>query len=256
MYGLEGKRVIITGGAAGIGNAIAKRFAQEGCDIGILDWCADRAQQVVAELSALRVRARFEKADVSDFASVQQAVAAIRKDLGQIDILVNDAAIHTVSLLVEMPVADWEQMFKINVHGVFNCCKCVLPEMMERKRGRVINIASWKGKRGTPYTGAYCATKSAVIIYTEALAQEMGPYHVTVNAICPGMVRDTNMMNDWQATARKLGLPTMEDRLPSMPLGRPATVGDIANLAAFLASEEAAYITGEAWNVTGGMWMS
>ena len=203
MYKLENKCVMITGGAAGIGNAIAHRFAQEGCDIGILDWCADRAEQVKIELSTLGVRVRFEKADVSDFASVQQAVSEIKKDLGDIDILVNDAAIHKVSLLMEMPAADWEQMFNINVHGVFNCCRAVLPGMIGRKWGRIINMASWKGKRGTPFTGAYCVTKSAVIMYTEALAQEIGPYNITVNAICPGMVRGTNMMQEWQATARK-----------------------------------------------------
>jgi NAD(P)-dependent dehydrogenase (short-subunit alcohol dehydrogenase family) len=93
-------------------------------------------------------------------------------------------------------------------------------------------------------------------MYTETLAQEIGRYNITVNAICPGMVSGTNMMNEWQAEARRLGLPTMEDRLATMPLGRPATVADIANLAAFLSSEEAAYITGEAYDVTGGLWMN
>jgi len=256
MYSLEGKRVMITGGAAGIGNAIAQRFAREGCDIGIVDWCAERAEEVKAEFRKLGVKIRFAKADVSDIAAVQRAVSEMNEEFGGIDILVNDAAIHEVSLLVDMSNADWEQMFKINVHGVFNCCQAVAPAMIERRWGRIINMASWKGKRGTPYTGAYCVTKAAVIRYTEALAQEIGRYSVTVNAICPGMVSGTNMMNEWQAEARRLGLPTMEDRLPTMPLGRPATANDIAKLAAFLASEEAAYITGEAYNVTGGMWMN
>lgn len=153
MYRLEGKRLMITGGAAGIGNAIARRFAREGCDIGIVDRCADRAEETRADLAALGVRVRIEKADVGDFAAVERAVSGISQEFGGIDILVNDAAIHNVSLLLDMPGADWEEMFKVNVHGIFNCCRAAAPAMIERKWGRIINIASWKGKRGTPYTG-------------------------------------------------------------------------------------------------------
>jgi NAD(P)-dependent dehydrogenase (short-subunit alcohol dehydrogenase family) len=254
MYNLKGKCAVVTGGAAGIGLAIAQRLALEGCDIGILDRCADGAARVQEALGAAGVRAHFAAADVSYPDSVRRGVAELDRALGPIDILVNNAGILKVSLLAEMTVADWEEMFRVNVHGVFNCSQAVLPGMMARRCGRIINLASWKGKRGTRYTGAYSATKFAVIGYTESLAQEVGSYNITVNAICPGMVEGTEMMYKWQQTARHLGLPTLEDRLPTVPLGRPATVADIANMAAFLASQEAAYITGEAYNVTGGMW--
>jgi NAD(P)-dependent dehydrogenase (short-subunit alcohol dehydrogenase family) len=256
MYNLKGKCAIVTGGAAGIGLAIAQRLALEGCDIGILDRRPDAASRVEEALGAAGVRAHFVVADVGDPDAVQRGVADLDRALGPIDILVNNAGILKVSLLAEMPVADWEEIFRVNVHGVFNCSQAVLPGMIARRRGRIINLASWKGKRGTPYTGAYSATKFAVIGYTESLAHEVGSYNITVNAICPGMVEGTEMMEKWQQTARQRGLPSLEDRLPTMPLGRPATVADIANMAVFLASQEAAYITGEAYNVTGGMWMN
>ncbi len=256
MYNLDGRLAVITGGAAGIGRAIAERLALEGCSLAILDRSAGKLEQTSAALRSAGARVWCGTADVGDFAQVEQAIARVRGEMGEIDILVNNAGILKVSRLAEMPVADWEEMFRVNVHGVFNCSKAVLPGMLARRRGRIINLASWKGKRGTPYTGAYSATKFAVIGYTESLAQEVGPYNITVNAICPGMVEGTEMMNDWQQTARELGLPTMEDRLPAVPLGRPAKVADIAAMAAFLASDEAAYITGEAYNVAGGMWMN
>jgi NAD(P)-dependent dehydrogenase (short-subunit alcohol dehydrogenase family) len=197
-----------------------------------------------------------EQADVGALDAVRHAFDKVSHALGDIDILVNNAGILKVALLAEMAAEDWYEMFRVNVHGMWHCCKAVLPGMIERRRGRIINLASWKGKRGTPYTGAYCATKAAVISLTETLALELGQRHITVNAICPGMVQGTDMMREWQQTARAMGLPTLEDRLPTIPLGRAAGVGDIANMAAFLASDESAYITGEAFNVAGGMWMN
>lgn len=256
MYRLDGRVAVITGGAAGIGRAIAERLALEGCSLAILDQSAGKLQQTSAELRSTGARVWTGKADVGDFAQVEEAISRVCGEVGEIDILVNNAGILKVSPLAEMSVADWEEMFRVNVHGVFNCSKAVLPAMMARRLGRIINLASWKGKRGTPYTGAYSATKFAVIGYTESLAHEVGRYNITVNAICPGMVEGTDMMNEWQQTAVKLGLPTMGDRLPAVPLGRAARVTDIASMAAFLASDEAAYITGEAYNVTGGMWMN
>lgn len=253
MYGLEGKVAVVTGGAVGIGRAIAERLAREGCHVGIVDLCAG-VRPLPPALAEGGVKVACEQADVGDLDSVQHAIAKVSHALGDIDILVNNAGILKVALLAEMPAEDWYQMFRVNVHGMWHCCKTVLPGMIERRRGRVINLASWKGKRGTPYTGAYCATKAAVISMTETLAFEVGRYNITVNAICPGMVQGTEMMREWQQTARAMGLPTLEDRVSTIPLGRAATVAEIANMAAFLASGESAYITGEAINVAGGMW--
>jgi len=254
MYGLTGKIAVVTGGAAGIGRAIAERFSREGCHLGVVDLSAGMQPLRNADRPDLKVV--FEQADVGDFASVRNAFANIQAKLGAIDILVNNAGILKVALLSEMPVEDWWEMFRVNVHGMWHCSKAALPGMIDRRRGCVINMASWKGKRGTPFTGAYCATKAAVISLTETLALEVGQYNIRVNAICPGMVEGTEMMREWQQTARAMGLPTLEDRISTMPLGRPATVADIANMAAFLASAECAYVTGEAVNVTGGMWMN
>ena len=251
---LKGKCAVVTGGAAGIvGWQSRNGWLWKGA-ISASSTGARMGRRGSRRRWALLAFAPNSRRRTWPLESVRRGVAELDRALGPIDILVNNAGILKVSLLAEMPAGDWEEMFRVNVHGVFNCSQAVLPGMMARRCGRIINLASWKGKRGTPYTGAYSSTKFAVIGYTESLAQEVGSYNITVNAICPGMVEGTEMMDKWQQTARQLGLPTLEDRLPAVPLGRAATVADIANMAAFLASEEAAYITGRSlqrhrWNV-------
>jgi len=255
MYDLDGKTALVTGAASGIGRAIARRLAAEGCDIAILDLDREGAEEVVGLVRKTGRRAVAEVADVADLAQVEAGVGACTNALGKIDILVNNAGIIRVCALVEMSPADWHDIFRINVDGVFHCCKVVLPQMIERKHGRVINIASWVGKSGQPNYSAYCASKFAVIGVTQSLAREMAAHNITVNAICPGIVVETAMRERAEEDSRRLGLALAKEREAGIPLGRLALPDDVAPMAAFLASEEAAYMTGQAINATGGLWM-
>ncbi len=255
MYNLVGKTALVTGAGSGIGRAIARRLAEEGCDIAILDIDREAADEVAGLVREAGRRAVAEVADVSDPEQVNISVGACLNALGKIDILVNNAGIAHISTLLEMSPADWRDTFRVNVDGVFHCCKVVPPQMIERKYGRVINLASWIGKSGQPYYSAYCASKFAVIGVTQSLAREMAVHNITVNAICPGIVTETAMRERAEVESRKLGLASAAQRESNIPLGRLALPDDVAAVAAFLASEEAAYMTGQAINATGGLWM-
>jgi NAD(P)-dependent dehydrogenase (short-subunit alcohol dehydrogenase family) len=143
----------------------------------------------------------------------------------------------------------------VNVDGVFFCSQAVLPGMLERKKGNIVNIASWNGKLGAPNFGAYSATKFAVIGLTQALAREVASQAIRVNAVCPGIVAGTPMRAAVERQGQAFGLPPSSERAKVVPLGRLASPEDIANVVAFLASDEAAYMTGQAINVTGGLWL-
>src|SRR5919202_3400801 len=156
---------------------------------------------------------------------------------------------------LETSLDDFRAMFRVNVEGVFVCCRAVVPRMVERRAGCVINMASWTGKSGRPYFAAYGASKFAVIGLTQALAAEVAPFGVRVNAICPGIVVSTDMRREIEAAQERYGLPSTRERERAIPLGRTAEPEDVAAVAAFLASDAAAYITGESVNVTGGLWM-
>lgn len=255
MYDLGGKSALVTGAASGIGRAIARRLAKEGCDIAILDLDRAGAEEVAGLVRDMGRRAVVQGADVADLAQVEAGVGACMNALGKIDILVNNAGILRISTLVEMSPADWRDTFRVNVDGMFHCCKVVLPQMIARRHGRVINIASWIGKSGQPYYAAYCASKFAVIGVTQSLAREVAADNITVNAICPGLVVETAMRDRAEADSKRLGLALAAERESTIPLGRLALPEDVAPVAAFLASEEAAYMTGQAINATGGLWM-
>lgn len=255
MYGLNGKTALITGAGSGIGRAIALRLAQEGCTIAVLDVDEQGAEETAALVRGQGAKSMVVRCDVSVGADVQRGVGEILHAFEEIDILVNNAGIIRVGPLLEMPPADWNLVFRINVDGVFNCCQAVAPRMVARRQGRIINIASWFGKVGRPNYGAYSASKFAVIGVTQSLAQELAPSNVTVNAICPGTVMNTGIRAYADERSRRYGLPTAKDREANIPLGRLSQPDDPARIVAFLASEEAAYMTGQAINITGGLWM-
>jgi NAD(P)-dependent dehydrogenase (short-subunit alcohol dehydrogenase family) len=175
--------------------------------------------------------------------------------LGEIDLLVNNAGIARLGPLASFAERDWRELFRVNVDGVFFCSQAVLPRMTARRRGNIVNIASWNGKLGAPNFGAYSATKAAVISLTQALAREVAAIGIRVNAVCPGIVAGTPMRREVERQGQAFGLPPSEERARTVPLGRLAEPGDIANAVAFLASDEAAYMTGQAINVTGGLWL-
>ncbi len=253
--GSDAEVAVVTGGAAGIGYAIASRLARAGYDVAVADIDAAGAERVAEELRRLGRKAAAVCGDVGDRAGAFRMMQKAARDLGEVDLLVNNAGIARLGPLVSFPEADWRELFRVNVDGVFFCCQAVLPRMMERQRGNIVSISSWNGKLGAPNFGAYSATKAAVISLTQALAREVASYGIRVNAVCPGVVAGTPMRKEVERQGQTFGLPPSSERAKTIPLGRLATPEDIANMVAFLASDEAAYTTGQAVNVTGGLWL-
>lgn len=254
MYGLEGKKAIVTGAAYGIGKAIASRLLAEGCDVGIFD--LDRAAAEASAAAIARPGRRVEVAtgDVSSKSDVDAGIGSLVEALGQVDILVNNAGICRIGALLDMSDSDWRATFGVNVDGLFHVSRRIVPGMIERRSGAVVNIASWMGKSGVPAYGAYCASKFAVVALTQALSGEVGEFGVRVNAVAPGLIVDTKMRDESELDRRRQGLPTADDRAQTIPLRRPGLPDDIAKVVVFLASDQATYITGETISVTGGLW--
>jgi NAD(P)-dependent dehydrogenase (short-subunit alcohol dehydrogenase family) len=256
MEGLEGRRALITGGAAGIGRAIALKLAREGCDIALIDIDGSAAAATAAEIRALGRDAKAAAGDVSSAESVRAAVTRLAGGGAPIDILVNNAGIARLGSLLTVSEKDWRDTFAVNVDGVFNVTRAVVPGMVERRRGAVVNLASWLGRRGHPAFAAYAATKFAVIGITQSLAPEVAPFGVRVNAVCPGLIVGTPMREALDEASASAGLPRSEERAKAIPIGRAGTAEDVAKVVAFLASDESAYVTGAAYDVTGAMWMT
>jgi len=253
MYRLDGKKAIITGAAHGIGKAIAARLLEEGCSVGLLDLDEMQLKATVEELSA-KGEVFGAACDVSSKEDVQKGVAALTSNLGSIDILVNNAGICKVGKLLECSEEEWHSTFGINVDGMFYLVRAVAPEMIERRSGTIVNIASWMGKSGVAAYGAYCASKFAVVSLTQSLACELGEHGVRVNAVGPGLIVDTKMRDESEMKRKAEGLPDAVQRAQSIPLRRAGYPDDIANAVVFLASDQAAYITGETIGVNGGLW--
>ncbi len=241
---LQGKKALVTGGARGIGGAIATAFAREGADVAVLDLKIEAAEARVAALTPFGVKTFAVAADVSDEGQVKTAVAATIAALGRIDILVNNAGIDTTSVVAEMDTAMWDQMMAVNLRSVFLCTRAVLKPMIARKFGRIINIASQLGHKGAPEMAHYAAAKAGVIGFTKSLAYEVARDGVTVNAICPGPI-DTELFRGLPEEWRKR-------KLNEMPIGRAGQVEEIAPTAVLLASEEGAYYVGATMNPNGG----
>lgn len=254
MYGLQGRKAIVTGAAHGIGKAIAARLLAEGCDVGIFDLDLSAARATAAALGASGGKVRVAAGDVSSKADVEAGIGTLIGELGEIDILVNNAGICRVGKLLETSDADWDATFGINVNGLFHVTRMVAPGMVARRSGAIVNLASWMGKSGVAAYGAYCASKFAVVALTQTLACELGEYGVRVNAIGPGLIVDTKMRDESELLRARQGLPDAHERAQAIPLRRAGVPDDIAKAVAFLASEQASYITGETISITGGLW--
>ena len=254
MTAMIGKKAIITGAAHGIGRAIALTLAERGCEIGMLEIDSGAAQKTIKEIEHFGRKAYVEVCDVTQASQVKKASEKILTAMGHCDILVNNAGICRMGELLDMDEADWRALFAVNVDGVFHVTRAVVPHMVERGQGAVVNLSSWMGKSGHPGYGAYCATKFAIIGLTQSLALELGPKGVRANAVAPGLIINTVMRDEAENYMKERGMPVAADRAKSIPLRRSGTPQDIANTVAFLASDEASYMTGEVVNVTGGLW--
>ena len=275
MYDLSGKVALVTGasGERGLGRAIALRLAEEGADVVVNDIVAQREgsvgwgglPDVVREIEALGRQALSLVADVSDSKQVDDMVRQALERFAQIDILVNNAGARAGR--DRMPVVDldekaWDLVQRVNVKGTFLCCKAVARSMIDRGQGgKIINMSSVSGKKGSARYAAYCASKFAVRGFTQSLALELAPYRITVNALCPGLI-ETERVDDMAAALAPEGLSAEEYRQQMMtrvtsgtPLGRIGQVSDVAKIAAFLASSESDFITGLSVNVAGGSHM-
>lgn len=245
-FTLTGRTALVTGAARGIGHAIATALGQAGARVGVCDLDAEAAESAAARLREAGIEAIGVGADVADEVQVQAMVNQVEALLGGVDILVNNAGIVSTGPLLEVTTAEWNRVMAIDLNSVFFCAKAVLPGMMARQSGRIINIASVAGKRGGGLLGnsCYAAAKGAVIALTKGLAREAGPYAITVNAVSPALT-DTEMTSALAPQARA-------EVLAQMPLGRAGTPRDIAAAVCFLASREAGFVTGEIMDVDGG----
>lgn len=272
MGNLQNKVALVTGAgrASGIGAAVARRLAAGGADIVVSDLCApvsnlfnagagqwEELQAVAAEVEARGVRALPVRSDVTQADSVAALIRATLDAFGRLDILVNNAgATIGPAPVVQMAEEAWRRTLEINATGTFLCCKAAVPAMIQGGRGgRVINMSSLAALRPKPYMSAYAASKAAIVALTQGLAQEVAAYGITVNALLPGDIDTAFKQWGMQVEAAVTQRPLTEvvgDIVRRIPTGRLGTAEDVAQLAAWLASEEAAFITGQAINVTGG----
>jgi 3-oxoacyl-[acyl-carrier protein] reductase len=244
MKRLEGKMALVTGGARGIGRAIALAFAREGAAVAILDLRKDLAAETAKDLAGIGARTLAVAADVGDEAQVQAAVAEVERTFGRIDILVNNAGIDTNARVAEMPTAMWDDMMRVNLRSVFLCTRAVLPGMTQRRWGRIINTSSQLAHKGAADMAHYAAAKAGVLGFTRSLAYEVARDGITVNAICPGPI-DTELFRNIPEGWRK-------NKLAELPIGRAGTVDEIAPTAVLLASDEGSYYIGASLNPNGG----
>ncbi len=244
---LQGKVAIVTGGAQGIGRAIAEGLAEDGADIAVADLDPSRSQETVSAIQKLGRRALSVKVNVSDWNDAKAMADQVMQEWGRIDILVNNAGITRDGLLLRMKEEDWNLVLQVNLNGTFHCTKAVLLPMTKQRFGRIVNIASIVGAMGNVGQANYAASKAAVIGFTKTAAREYASRAVTVNAVAPGFID----------TAMTQGLsPEVKDALQKqIPLGRLGLPSDIAAAVRFLVSDAASYITGQVLHVNGGMLM-
>ncbi|MAF55938.1 MAG: 3-oxoacyl-ACP reductase [Deltaproteobacteria bacterium] len=242
---LEGQTALITGAGRGIGKTIALKLAESGADIVLADMSPEVAEVRVVVESLGRKCLTFE-ADVTDLEVIETMVKKIIEELGSIHILINNAGITQDNLFMRMKPEQWSKVIDVNLNGVFNVTKAVIRPMVKQRTGKIINISSVVGFSGNPGQVNYSSTKSALVGFTKSLAREVGARGVTVNAVAPGFI-DTAM-------TQALNESQQEVILQQIPLGRMGDADDIANAVAFLASEEASYITGTILHVNGGMY--
>lgn len=244
MGRLQDRIAVVTGGHRGIGRGIAEAFAREGADVAIADVCAQgEAEPALRSIERLGRRGLFLPTDVSREEEVQRAIEQVLRAWGRIDILVNNAGILAQTPLKEMTVEEWDRVIAVNLRGTFLCCRAVVPHMLERGSGRIINIASQLGQLGEPNVTHYSASKGGIIAFTKALAREVASQGVLVNAIAPGPIVTGIMPSTPEAEQLKLA---------QLPIHRFGRVDEVSPTAVFLASDDASYYVGQTLGPNGG----
>ena len=245
---MEGRVAVVTGGARGIGRAIVEKLASLGAQVVIADMLVELAEKSAQEISQMtKTRILAVKVNVTDGKSSNEMIDQALKEFGRVDILVNNAGITRDTLILRMEEADWDAVLNVNLKGAFNCSKAVVRPMMKQRYGRIVNISSVSGQAGQAGQTNYSASKAGLIGFTKALAREVASRQITVNAVAPGFI-PTSLTNDLSEELKK-------SILTATPIGRMGKPEEIASAVAFLASEEAAYITGQVLAVDGGMAM-
>ena len=245
---LTGKTALITGAARGIGKAIALKFASEGANVAFTDLFIDEEHGGLAterEIAALGVKAKGYASNAADFAQTADVVAKVKEEFGSVDILVNNAGITKDGLMLRMTEQQWDAVIAVNLKSAFNFIHACVPVMMRQRKGSIINMASVVGVHGNAGQSNYAASKAGLIALAKSVAQEMGPKGIRANAIAPGFI-DTAMTQALSEEVRK-------EWMKAIPLRRGGKPEDIADVATFLASDLASYVTGQVIQVDGGM---
>jgi 2-hydroxycyclohexanecarboxyl-CoA dehydrogenase len=254
MARLQNKTVVITGGGGGIGGATCRKFAQEGAKVAVLDLNLEAAEKVAAEIRAAGGTAEAFKCDIADRASVDEAVAATQTNLGPIDVLVNNAGWDIFKPFAKSDPGEWEKLIAINLTGALHMHHAILPGMVERRYGRIVNIASDAARVGSSGEAVYAACKGGLVAFSKTLAREHARHGITVNVVCPGPT-DTALLAGVTS-----GAPNPEKLVEAftkaIPLGRLGQPDDLAGAIVFFGSDEASFVTGQVLSVSGGLTMN
>ena len=245
---LKDRVAIVTGAGRGIGLAIAEAMAKEGAKVVVAEVADQRGEEAANEISKAGGQATFMKVDVTNSSEIKTVVETVLEKFGKIDILVNNAALGQWENFLDGDEQRWDRLIDVNLKGVILFTRAVLDNMVERKYGKIVNIASGAGIVGTNGQVVYAASKGGVVAFTRSLAAEMGPHHININAICPGFT-ETPM----SVRGVELAPDYFQKMIENTPLGRPAHPDDHAKLAVFLASDDSEYITGQSIFVDGGV---
>ena len=254
MRGLKDKVVIVTGGAAGIGAALCRRFGAEGAAVAIFDLDGGGADKVAAEIRAADGKARAYAVDISDAARVNAAVAKAEQELGAIDVLVNNAGWDRAGPFLDTDTVLWQKIVAINLMGPLNMHHAVLKGMNARGRGRVVNISSDAGRVGSSGESVYSACKGGIIAFSKTMARELARKQININVVCPGPT-DTALFRDFAGEGES-GQKLKGALAKAIPFGRLGQPDDVVGAVCFLASDDAAFITGQVLSVSGGLTMA